>query len=109
MQAPVHGLQAFVDEAAFKKLIKGGECRCLIGGIHGQVRLFPLPKDAQPLKLAPLQVHKLLCVGAAGRQELLRRHFKLFAPQLLIYLDLDRQPVAVPARDVGRVIAGHRL
>ena len=75
MQAPVHGLQAFVDEVAFKKLIKGGECRCLIGGIHGQVRLFPLPKDAQPL----------------------------------IYLDLDRQPVAVPARDVGRVKAGHRL
>ncbi len=107
VEAPVHGLEPLVDETALEKLVKGRKRRRLIGRVHRQVGLIPLAEDAQPFKLASLEVHKLLRVSAAGGQEVLGRHFELFAPQLLVHLDLDRQPVAVPAGDVGGVEAGH--
>ena len=56
-----------------------------------------------------LEVDILLRISSAGFENGRRGHFQLLAPQLLVYLDLDRQAVAVEARHVRRVKTSHGL
>ncbi len=107
MEAPVHRLEPLVDEATLKKAVKGLKRRGLVAGRHGEVGPVPCAEDAQPLELAALEIDILLRVAATGRQELFCRHLVLFAAQLLVHLDLDRQAMAVPARHVRRIETGH--
>ena len=74
---------------------------------HGGVRIFPAAEDAQALELRALQVEILVGIAAAGIAHLHGVHFQLLAAKVVVHLDLDGQPVAVPARHVGRVKAAH--
>jgi len=57
--------------------------------------------------LGCLQIDILLRIGATCIQDSRSGHFELFAAELLVNLDLYREAVAVVARDVRRIIAGH--
>ena len=78
---------------------------------HRQVRIVPVGADPEPLQLLALNVDPLLGVSVALGAEFLDRHLvlvELLLAVLLLDLLLDRQPVAVPAGHVGRVLAEHR-
>ncbi len=105
--APVDGLEAFVDEAFFEEAVKGLDDAGLVGEVHRRVRIVPAAEDAEALELCALQVDVLLRVLAAGLADFDGVEFELAAAELLVDLDFDGEAVTVPARDVGRVEAGH--
>src|SRR5689334_1839926 len=70
--------------------------------------MLPVAADAEPTELLALDVDELLRVLAARLADRDVRHLALLAAELLVDLLLDRQAVAVPAGNVGRVEAHHR-
>ena len=107
VDAPGDGLEAFVDEAVLEEVKEGLGDAGLVLGVHGGVGMGPAAEAAQSDELGALEVEVLLGVFAAGATDLDRIHFEFFATELLVDLDLDGQAVAIPARDVGGVEAGH--
>ena len=80
--------------------------------IHGEIRLFPIRADAQPLQLFALHVHPMLGIGAAFGAEFHRRHIvlvQLFRAIGFFHLPFDGQAVAIPTGDIGRILAQQRL
>ena len=108
VNAPVDRLQPAVDIALFDEGQEGVCDARLIAWIHCQVRLFPSAKDAQALEVAPVLVHETQCKLAAHGSKLGGTDGP-FAPKFLFHLRFDGQPVAIPARYVGRAKAGHAL
>ena len=114
VHAPVHGLEALVHEAAADQPPELAHDHGLVGGRHGHVRVVPVAEDAQPLELLALDVDELERVLAAaadlvdGIHRAAHVHAGPIEAQLEIDLVLDRQAVAVPARHVDGVEAGHR-
>ncbi len=109
VDAPVDGLEAFVDEALFEEVVEGLDDRGLVGEGHGEVGIVPAAEDADALELASLEIDVLLGVLAAGFADGEGVHLEFFAAELLVDLDLDGEAVAVPAGDVGGVEACHGL
>ncbi len=76
--------------------------------IHRGVGLVPQSHAAQPLELGALHVDPVLGEGAAILAQHVDRHVVLrlaFLAVLFLDLPFDRQAMAVPARNVGRVVA----
>src|SRR3546814_18760410 len=76
------------------------------------IRVVPIAADAEALQLLALGIHPLLGIGPAFGTKFLDRNLvlvQLFLAILFLDLPLDRQAVAVPAGDVGRVLALQRL
>ena len=101
--APVNRLAPAIDitlrEEGEKRL---GDNR-LILGVHRQVGFLPFSKDAQALEAVSLEVHEFFGVAPARLPDLDRAHLRLAGPELLLNIDLDRQPVAVPAGQIRGV------
>ncbi len=95
------------DRAGEQEAVEFPGDRRLIGEVHGKIGFFPVAQDPQPLELGLLGLDPffgIFTAGAALRQ--LRDGLFLFA-QFQIDIVLDRQAVAVPARDVGGVESRH--
>ena len=108
VDAPVNRLLAFVDESALHEFSeRPRDCR-LVPEIHRQIRVRPVAQNPEPLKLLRHRGDEALRVRAARSAEFGHRHVALLRAQLAIDLQLDRQAVAVVARLVRRVEAGHR-
>ena len=75
----------------------------LVFGGHRGVGVVPAPEDADALELLALKVEILLSVLPARQADLGGVHLELLFAELLVDLDLDRQSVAVPSWDIGRV------
>jgi hypothetical protein len=103
MNAPVDRLKTLVDEALLEEFVEALKNARLVLKRHRFVRIVPAPKDANALELAALQVDILLRILAARLADGKWVHLELLAAQLLIDFDLDREAVAVPARDIWRV------
>ena len=107
--APENRFQAFINKVLLKERIEGLEnARFVLEG-HRLIWIRPAAKDAESLKLRALQVDVLLSVFTAGAANADCGHLQLLAAKLLVYLDLDRQAMAVPAWNVRRIKARHRL
>ena len=104
----MHRLLALVDEAALDELAERPCDVRLIPRVHRQVVVVPVAEDHQPLELAGHHVDEAAGVVAAGAADLGHRHVALLRSELAIDLQLDRQAVAVVARQVRHVEAGHR-
>jgi len=106
-RAPVDRLLALVETAVF------GEGRQLAGGdpfievVHGEIRVIPFSHDAQALELLTLHLHEFCRILAAQFAHFGFGDLVLFRTQILLNLQFDGQPVAVPSRDVGRFEAAH--
>jgi len=113
VHAPVNGLEPLVHEAAPHKASEFPGDRRLVGGLHRDVRVLPVPEHAQPLELLALDVDELGGVVAAATEFLhgvhggAHVHLGRVEPELLVHLVLDREPMAVPAGHVHRVVAEH--
>ncbi len=108
MDAPVHRLLALVDQATFDELAQRPCDVRLIPRVHRQVVVIPVAEHHQPLELGRHHVRVAAGVLAAGAADLGDRHVALLRPELAIDLELDRQAVAVVARQIGHVEARHR-
>ena len=108
VDAPVHRLLPLVDEAALDELAERPRDVRLIARVHRQVVVVPVAEDHQPLELARHHVDEAAGVVTAGAANLGHRHVALLRAELAIDFQLDRQTVAVVARQVRRVEAGHR-
>ena len=105
--APVHGALAPVDLAVLEEFAQVVEDLGLVGRVHGQVGRLPGAQDAEALELVALDADELLGVSAALVADGRDGHVLLPVAELLVDVDLDRQPVAVPAGDVRGVVAEH--
>ncbi len=114
VHAPVHGLQPLVHEPSPDQASELTHDHALVRGSHRHVGVVPIAEYAKSLELVPLDVDELQRVFAAatdlldGVHRLAHVHTGPVEPELLVHLVLDGQPMAIPARHVDRVEAGHR-
>jgi hypothetical protein len=109
---PHHRLGAAVQLAALGELQQLADDGGFGVVFHRQIRIGPVAHYAEPLELGLLHGHPFLGIGAAFGAEL--RDGDVVLVELLravrfLDLPLDRQAVAIPAGDVGRVLAHQRL
>ena len=57
--APIDGAGAFVNEAAFDKAGKQPRCLSLVMVRHGDIGIFPLAQNAEPLKITRLSLQSV--------------------------------------------------
>ena len=107
VQAPVHRLLALVHHPLLDEPAEGAHDGRLVVGGHRPVRPRPVARHPEALEVGRLPLDELLGVAAAGAAEVGHAHLPLLPAQLLVHLQLDGQPVAVPARHVRRVEPGH--
>ena len=108
---PRHRLELFVHQPRLDKPCEHLQRLRLILRLHRQIRIRPVPKDPQSLKLLALRLGKMLGGGIAQLPHLHRPHRPEILPRLLhllLNLVLDRQPVTIPARHIGRLVSLHR-
>ncbi len=105
--APVDRLQPLVHQPLVDAAAERARDLRLVAVAHGQVGVVPLAEHLQPLEALSLEIDEfsgVLAALPANRQPV---QFRLAPAQLLLHLDFDRETVAVPAGDVGRVEPHH--
>ena len=107
VDTPVDRLLAAIHPTLFHERPERADDRGLIGEVHGEIRGRPCAEDAKALEVVSHDVDILLGVSTALPAHLGDAHPLLLGPELPIDLELDRQSVAVPSGDVGRVEARH--
>ncbi len=107
--APVHGLQALIDIPAVQEVDKRLGDDSLILGAHRQVWIVPAAEHSQPLEFPTMDVDEIRCIGPALGTDLRHAHRRFAFSEFLIDLELDGQPMAIPARNIGSIEARHRL
>ena len=102
--APIHGLFPAIDEALLDEVREQAQFVGLVFFVQREVGIFPIAQHAEALELRALDVDVFarvsLARGADGRG--IGGGVAGLA-HLLADLEFDGQPVAVPARDVGRI------
>ena len=108
IDAPVHGLGAAVQVAVADDLAERADLLRLVARVHRQVRVIPIAKYAQTLEVGALRLD--LCRGECSAGGAKTGGIELLARLAVFLLDreLDRQPMAVPARNVRRIAAIER-
>ena len=106
VEAPVHRLHAAGQVAVGDDLGQRTDLVRFEAEIERLVRVVPVADHAQALEVPALEVDLRLGVFAALLPELDRIQLHADLAELLLDGDLDRQAVAVPAGDVGRIEAG---
>ena len=107
---PHHRAQAAIQRAVQQELADLARDRRFRALVHRRIAMLPVALDAEPAEFLALDAHPFLGIGAAFGAEIEHRHRVLVAAGgaiLLLDLPLDRQPVAVPARDVVGVVPRH--
>ena len=108
--APVYRFFAAINKPLVDQLGEQPQLLSLVLGMERKVRVVPFAEHAEPLELLTLFVNKLQRVRLAGFADHRRCGVGVAAlSHLLRDLELDRQPVAVPARHVRHVFAAQRL
>ncbi len=109
-RAPVHRLLAAIEIAARRDFRELADLGRLVGEVHREIWRRPVAEDAEALELVLLDRHETGRVVAAEAADLeLRERRLLLLAETLLDLELDRQPVAVPAGHVRSAIAAHIL
>ena len=107
MDAPMHRLLALVDHPLLDEAAERSHDRRLVCRFQREVRVRPQAEPAQPLELRAHHLDVLERVSGAGTSKIGHAHRALLGAELAVDPQLDRQAVAVPARDVRRVETGH--
>ena len=106
VNAPVYRLRAFVQVTVADDFAQRADDIGFSFEVHGQVRVGPVTQHAQTDKVFALTVNLGRSVFAALGAELSGGEFLTRLTVFLLYFQLDRQTVAVPARHIRRVITG---
>ena len=108
--APVNRFFAAINKPLLDQLGKQPQLLSLVRGVECQVRIVPFAEHAEPFELLALfvdEAERILLAGFANRRR--RGVGVAVLAHLLCDLELDRQPVAVPARNVRHVFTSQRL
>ena len=108
IRAPVHRLETVVDVAVFDDPAESAQDVGLECEVHSQIRMVPVPEDREALEVLALPLHLGRRVFPAGMAEAGRVHLNPCFPELLLHFKLDRQAVAVPARNERGVVAAQQ-
>jgi len=100
IRAPVHRFEPAVNVSVFDQTGKGLQDPVLVFRGQGKVRLLPLPQDAKPFKLLPLDIDIFHRIVMRFPPEIDRIHLRLAFLQFLKQLVLNRQAVAIPSGDI---------
>ena len=105
IKTPVHGFETTVNKTALHHALEDAQLPRFIGGVHGAVRVVPFAQHAQAFEIFALAVDLLGGKGAAFGLHIVAAEF---AAVDFFNRVFNRQAVAVPTRNVGRVIT-HEL
>ena len=106
---PVNRLPATVQPAVM------GEGRQFRSGLpliaigHSEVRVLPVPQNTKAFKFITLDADKLLGILTAGFTHLSLTNGIFLRAEVLLNLQLNRQTMAIPARDIGSMEPLHPL
>ena len=103
--APVHRFGAFMQVAITNDFAQRADDVGFGFEVHGQVRMRPVAQHAETDKVFTLAIDLLGGIFAALSAEFGSGKFLTRLAVFLLHFQLDRQTVAVPARNVRRVIA----
>ena len=109
VETPVHRLHAAGQMAVVDHLGQRADLVGFEAEIERAIRVVPVAEHAEALEVAALDVDLRVGVFAALLPELDRIELDPDLAPLLLDRNLDRQAVAVPARDVGRIETRHAL
>ena len=104
VHAPIDRLQPAIDvtllEKSEKRIGDGG----LVMRVHREIRIIPVAQYSEPLEIAPMLIHVASSQFAAHRRNSAGETLSFLPAQLLFFhLCLDRQTVAIPARNVRAI------
>src|ERR1700676_2746117 len=72
---------------------------------HRQIWMIPVAEDAEPLEIAALRIDLFVRIFPACRTKRFGVDFLSDTPMRFLDLHLDGQAMAVPTRDIRRVVA----
>ena len=104
VEAPVDRLEATEHETGFEDLAQHPKFIGLIARRHRHVGVVPLAEHTESEKIFFLTLDLFGGIGARFGQNIFRCQA---TTELLFDLDFDRHAVAVPARDIAGIEAGH--
>src|SRR5690348_4523771 len=99
-EAPMHGLDTFIEVPVTDDLAERSQLLRLERRIHSAIGMIPVAQHPQTFEVRALQIDLLLRISAASSTEGRNVELAARAAMLLLHLQLDGQPVAVPTRDV---------
>ncbi len=105
VNAPVYRLRTFLQVTVADDFTQRTNDVGFSFEVHGQVRMRPVAQYAKTDKVFTLTINLGRCVFTALGAELSSGELLARLAVFLLYFQLDRQTVAVPARNVRRVIA----
>ena len=111
-RTPHHRLTALIERAVHEELHELFRNHPLGMIIHRQIRISPIPRDAEALELFTLDIHPAFRKLAALLTEIDDIHIVLVLALLailLLDLPLDGKPVTVPARHIARIMPHHLM
>src|ERR1043166_976247 len=107
-QAPINGLAPTIYVALLHKIQKRVGDGGFIVEAHCEIWIVPAAKHSKTFKIFLVLLNVTGGEIAAKLAKFSRGNFP-FAAKFFFYLSFDRQPVAVPARNVRSVVAPHAL
>ena len=84
----------------FNNLAKRADNICFELEVHCQIGVIPITDNAHTLEVLSLIVYLLSCILATLLTKLCRGHFVTRLTHFLLNVELNRQAVAVPTRNV---------
>src|SRR6202046_3385310 len=109
VQAPVNGLEAAIDVALLKKIDEGAGDGSFHLGVHREIGLVPSAENAEALEFALVDLDVARGKVATHAPKFGGRDLARLAAQFFFDLPLDGKAMAIPAGNVRRAEAGHRL
>ena len=108
VDAPVDRLASAVDVSLFHEIQESTGDGGFVRVAHGEVGIVPPAEDTQSLEIALVLLDVAGGIVPAPLAEL-RRGNLAFSAELFLHLCLNRQTMAIPARNIGRIVARHAL
>ena len=87
----------------FNNLAKGADNVCLELKVHCQIGIIPITDNAHTLEVLALIVYLLGCILATLLTELCCGHFMTRLAHFLLNVELNRQAVTIPTRNIWGV------
>ncbi|EHM55942.1 hypothetical protein HMPREF9080_00243 [Cardiobacterium valvarum F0432] len=107
VQTPVDRFETAHHMAVSHNLAQGADDARFRLRLHGEIGVRPVAKDAEADEIGLLQLDLTCGITAAGGAKFRSAHLRTRLADFLLNLLLNRQAVAVPARDVRAIETEH--
>ena len=107
VQTPVDRLETAHHMAISDDIAQGADDTRFRLRLHGEIGMRPVAEDAEADEIGLLQLDLACGITAAGSAKFRRAHLRARLADFLLDLLLNRQAVAVPARDVRTIETEH--